>query len=28
VRAMYAAALKDFPATGVRPRTVTTPLAP
>lgn len=28
VRAMFAAALKDFPATGVRPRTVTTPLAP
>jgi hypothetical protein len=28
VRAMYAAALKDFPATGVQPRTVTTPLAP
>lgn len=28
VRAMFAAALKDFPATGVRPRTVTTPLTP
>ena len=28
VRAMYAAALKDFPTTGVRPRTVTTPLTP
>ena len=28
VRAMFAAAMKDFPATGVRPRTVTTPLAP
>jgi hypothetical protein len=28
LRAMFAAALKDFPATGVRPRTVTTPLAP
>lgn len=28
LRAMFAAAMKDFPATGVRPRTVTTPLAP
>jgi hypothetical protein len=28
MRAMFAAALKDFPATGVRPRTVTTPLGP
>lgn len=28
LRAMFAAALKDFPATGVRPRTVTTPLGP
>jgi len=28
MRAMFAAALQDFPATGVRPRTVTTPLGP
>ncbi|MFM7532236.1 MAG: DUF4136 domain-containing protein [Rubrivivax sp.] len=28
LRAMFEAALKDFPATGVRPRTVTTPLTP
>lgn len=28
VRAMFAAALKDFPATGVQPRTVAIPLSP